>query len=278
MKILNGQVALITGASRGLGVYIARAFAKRGVNLVLAARSLDAVESLAAELSQSGIRAIGIRADMSRAEDVEALYSQAKEAFGQVDFVINNAGIELVSHYLNLSPEDIDWVIRVNLTGPMLLSRLALDDMYERDSGHIVNIASAAGSFPPPYSETYAATKSGLIGFTHSVRCSLRLDNKKVGASVIAPGFMDDAGMYENMKSVARKAPWFVGSLHAEVLAQEVLKVIEKNKPIKLLMPFVPTAMKVFQTAMPGTFEKVSLKIGIFRSLIDLANHRGANA
>ena len=277
MKVRPGQVALITGASRGLGVYMAKTFAARDVNLVLAARSTEALESLCAELETTGIRAVVVQTDMSRAADVTALYTKAKQAFGQIDYVINNAGIELVNNYLNLSPEDVQWVMDVNLTGPMLLSQLALADMYERDAGHIVNIASAAGYFPPPYSETYSATKAGLIAFTLSLRSSIRLDNKHVGASVMAPGYMDDAGMYVNMVEVAEPVPWFVGSLPAQDLADAVIRVIERDAPLKLLMPYVPTFLKLVQIAAPRVFEAVALRLGIYKPLVGMAKHRASN-
>ena len=277
MKIQRGQCALVTGASRGLGVHIARKLASRGMNLVISARSTDSLEAVAAELRSTGVKVLAVQADMSNPDDIRSLYGRAKAEFGDVDCVINNAGIELVNDYLNLSPDDIQWVVNVNLIGPMLLSQLALADMYHRDSGHIVNIASAAGYFPPPYSETYSSTKAGLIGFTHSLRLSAQLKGKKVGASVIAPGYMDDAGMYEDMKAVARKAPWYISSLPADVLADWVVKVIERDKPIKLLMPYIPTVYKLIQIAMPRIFEIVSPKLGIFRTLVDLAKHRSAN-
>ncbi|HKI74903.1 MAG TPA: SDR family oxidoreductase [Pseudomonadales bacterium] len=278
MKIQKGQVALVTGASRGLGVYIAREFAARGVNLVLAARSIEPLQALAAELGTGDVRCIAVQADMSRSEDVQALYRKACEAFGQIDYVVNNAGIELINDYVGLSQDDVSWVLGVNLVGPMLLSHLALEDMYKRNSGHIVNIASAAGYFFGPYAETYSATKAGLVGFTHSVRCSARQLGKRVSASVVAPGFLDDTGMYADMRAQgARKAPWFVSSLPGKDIAPAVIKVIERDIPIKLVMPYAPRVLKMLQIAMPKTFEFLSLKLGIFRTFVDVATHRASN-
>jgi len=276
LKIQPGQVAIVTGASRGLGVYISRTLAAKGVNLVLAARTTEALESLAAELTANGMTAIAVKADMANEADVVNLYQGAKEHFGQVDFIINNAGIELVSYFETLTSEDIHRAVSVNLIGPMLLSHLALPDMIARDSGHIVNIASAAGMFPPPFSETYSATKAGLIAFTQSLRVSAALKGHNIGLSVIAPGYMDDAGMYEEMKENAPKAPWFIGSLPAQDLADETIRVIEKNKPIKILMPGVPTFLKLLHIIMPQTFQWISMKIGIFDPLVGTAKHRAS--
>lgn len=274
MKIERGQVAIVTGASRGLGIYIARTLAARGVNLVLAARTMDAIEARAAEMTAGGIRAIAVQVDMAVESDVRVLYQTAMQAFGSVDYIINNAGIELVNYYEGLSSGDIHRAVNVNLVGPMLLSHLALPDMIRNNRGHIVNIASAAGLFPPPYSETYSATKAGLIAFTQSLRTSAALSHHNIGASVIAPGYMDDAGMYEEMKEHAPKAPWFIGSLPAQDLADEVIRTIEKNRPIKILMPGVPTFLKLLHVIMPRTFQYLSIKLGIFDPLIGTARHR----
>ncbi len=278
MQIAAGQSAIVTGASRGLGGYIARTLAARGVNLVLAARTTEALDELAAELAGNGCEAIAVRADMALEADVQNLYRTATERFGPPDYIINNAGIELVSYYESLTSADIHRAVAVNLLGPMILSHLALPDMIKRDSGHIVNIASAAGMFPPPYSETYSATKAGLIAFTQSLRVSAALSSQNIGFSVIAPGYMDDAGMYEDMKANAPLAPWFIGSLPAQKLADEVVRMIEANKPIKILMPGVPTFLKVLHIIMPRTFQWISTKIGIFDPLVGTAHHRAASA
>jgi short-subunit dehydrogenase len=198
----------------------------------------------------------------------------ARESIGEIDYVINNAGIELVSKYESLTSEDIHRAIDVNLTGPMLLTHLAWIDMIRRGRGHIVNIASAAGMFPPPYSETYSATKAGLIAFSQSLRTSAALSGHDVGSSVIAPGYMDDAGMYENMKEHSPEVPWFIGSLPAQALADEVVRTIERDRPIKILMPRVPVFLKVLHIIMPRIFQSISMKLGIFDPLIGTANHR----
>jgi short-subunit dehydrogenase len=276
MKIERGQVAIVTGASRGLGVYIARVLATRGVNLVLAARTTEALSSLAAEITAKGVKAIPVQADMAVESDVRELYRTAMQTFGQVDYVVNNAGIELVNYYESLSAEDIQRAVNVNLVGPMLLSHLALQDMIRKNNGHIINIASAAGLFPPPYSETYSATKAGLIAFTQSLRTSAALSGYNIGASVIAPGYMDDTGMYEEMKAHAPKAPWFIGSLPAKDLADEVIRSIERNKPIKILMPGVPTFLKLLHIIMPRTFQRISIGLGIFDPLIGTARYRAS--
>ena len=277
MKIIPGQVALITGASRGLGVYMAKTFARYGVNMMISARSEVELKALEAELIGMGIEAAACVADVAKADDCQRLYTAAMERFGHIDFLINNAGVETWGNYKDLSFEEIQKVIDVNLTAPMRLSHLALPDMYQRNQGHIVNIASAAGFFPPPYSEPYATTKAGLIGFTQSLRLSAQVDGSKVSASCIAPGYMDDAGMYEEMKEVGEKVSWYVGSLPAQKLADDIIKAIEKDKPVQILMPWSPRALKVTQIIAPRIFEILCHKLGIFNPIIQSAKGRTSN-
>ena len=278
MQIVPGQVALITGASRGLGVYIAKTFARYGINMVISARSSEALANLAAEINQMGVKAVPITADVGDAADRQRLYTETMNAFGHIDVLINTAGLETWGKYKDLGQSEITKVIDVNLTAPMLLSQLALPDMYARNQGHIVNIASAAGFFPPPYSEPYAATKAGLIGFTHSLRLSAQIDGSKVSASVIAPGYMDDAGMYVEMTEVADKVSWMIGSMPAQKLADAIIKAIEKDKPVQILMPWSPRFLKIVQIIAPRIFEIVSQKLGIFKPIIQSAESRTSNA
>lgn len=277
MKIIPGQVALITGASRGLGVYMAKTFARYGVNMMISARSEAELKTLEAELIGMGIEAESCVADVAKPEDLQKLYTATMSRFGHIDFLINNAGVETWGRYKDLSFDEIQKVLDVNLTAPMRLTHLALPDMYARDQGHIVNIASAAGFFPPPFSEPYGTTKAGLIGFTQSVRLSAQVDGSKVSASCLAPGYMDDAGMYEEMKQVGDKVSWLIGSLPAQTLADAVIKAIETDKPVQILMPWSPRLLKIVQIIAPRLFEVVCHKLGIFKPIIQSAEVRTSN-
>ena len=277
MRIIPGQVALITGASRGLGVYIAKTFARYGVNMMISARSEPELKKLQDELQQLGVRAEIFVADVASPQDLQNLYTATMASFSQIDILVNNAGIETWGKYKDLGADEITKVIDVNLTAPMLLTHLALPDMYRRDVGHIINIASAAGVFPPPYSEPYATTKAGLIGFTQSVRLSAQVDGSHVSASCIAPGYMDDAGMYEEMKQVGDEVSWLIGSLPAQALADAIIKAIEKDSPVKILMPWSPRFLKIVQIIAPRLFEIVSHKLGIFKPIIQSAEVRTSN-
>jgi all-trans-retinol dehydrogenase (NAD+) len=224
-----------------------------------------------------GIEADSCVADVANNEDLQRLYTTTMTRFGHIDYLINNAGVETWGKYKDLSFDEVQKVLDVNLTAPMRLSHLALPDMYERNQGHIVNIASAAGFFPPPYSEPYGTTKAGLIGFTQSLRLSAQVDGSKVSASCVAPGYMDDAGMYEEMKQVGDKVSWLIGSLPAQALADAIIKAIETDKPVHILMPWSPKLLKIVQIIAPRLFEVVCHKLGIFKPIIQAAEVRTSN-
>lgn len=171
MKLEPGQVALVTGASRGLGVEIARHLAARGLDLILAARSEAALGAVADELAAAGAGKVEIVAvDVSHGASLAALAQAAMN----VDVLVNNAGVEGAAAYNERTSVEIADTIAVNLTGPMLLSRALLPGMLARGRGHIVNIASVAGLIAVPFNEPYSATKFAMVGFTRSLRLTAK--------------------------------------------------------------------------------------------------------
>jgi short-subunit dehydrogenase len=270
MKNLKGRTAVVTGASKGIGVYIARALAKKGMNLVLAARSQSELEAVKAEVEGMGVEAIVVQTDVSDKAALRSLVDAAKAKFGAIDVLVNNAGIESVFRYHALEFEEIEAMLDVNLRAPMMLTWLVLPGMLERGEGHIVNISSMAGKVGPAFSEPYGATKAGLIGFTQSLRGSYQ--DVGVSASVVSPGFVD-AGMYEEMKEqYGLKAPPMVGSSKPEKVSQAVVKAIEKDLGDVIVNPG-PMRLLLGTNAMtPGLFEWVSKRMKIsdvFRKLSD---------
>ena len=277
MKIVRGQTALITGASKGLGVYIAKSLAAKGMNLVLAARSTESLGSVRSDIERMGVRAIAIPTDVSDNKALQRLMQSAVEAFGGIDVLVNNAGIEIIADYDALTQEEIYRVIQVNLVAAMELTRLVLPGMLQRNSGHVVNIASVAGIVPTAFNESYAASKYGLVGFTRSLRLTARQKGSSVSASVICPGFMDDAGMYEQIKHDYRvTAPWFVGSMPAQKVADAVNRAIERDLPDVVVMKGFPRLMVWLNILIPRTLEKIAVKLDFFRVFRVIAELRGA--
>lgn len=185
-------IALVTGASRGIGAATARELGRRGYALVLAARSADELGALAAELNRGGALALAVRTDMSRTNEVERLARIALAQFGRVDVLVNNAGVGGHGRsFARMAPEDMQRMLAVNFTAPMLLTRALLPPMLERRSGAIVFVGSLAGRVALPGSALYSATKHGLRGLAQSVRREVK--GRGVRVTLVAPGFIDTA-------------------------------------------------------------------------------------
>ncbi len=227
---LAGCGALVTGASRGIGVTLAQALAKRGVRLVLSARDEAGLERVRAELAKSGAEVHVVPADVSEPAALALLVDRSRAALGAIDLLVNNAGVDSVSHFEDVRMEDLQRTLQVNLTAPMTLSRLVLPDMLTRQRGHIVNIASLAGLAPAAFSEAYCATKHGVVGFTRALRASLQAQGSAVSASAICPGFISDAGIYATQSvHYGVRAPGWLGTSPPDAVARAVLRAVERD-------------------------------------------------
>lgn len=261
MKDLRGSTAIITGASRGIGVYIARALANEGVNLILAARSTSDLDQVAAEISALGVRALPVHCDVSDAASRRSLVDAATAEFGSIDLLINNAGIETTIRFEQQDETEFEQMVQVNLLGSTALARLVIPGMLERGRGHIVNIASLAGKAGTPYEAAYATTKHGMMGFTRSLRGEYR--GTGVGVSVICPGFVSDVGMYaDSMVDIGIKAPWTLGTSKPEKVAKAVLKAIKKNKAEIIVNPNATRVLLTVAEASPTLGEWLMRQMG----------------
>jgi short-subunit dehydrogenase len=189
---LDGASVLLTGGSRGLGPYIARALLRRGARVTLAARSAEDLRRVRDTLDPD--RVATVSGDVTNEDDRATMVADAEAAFGPLDVLVNNAGIESILPFERYGEAEITSMIMVNLDAPIQLCRLVVPGMVDRRRGHVVNIASLAGKVAVPYNTVYSATKHGLIGFTYSLRAELH--ETGVTASVICPGFVSEAGMF----------------------------------------------------------------------------------
>ena len=268
VKELGGKVALLTGGSRGLGPYIARALAREGVHVVLSARSREDLDSVARDVRTLGVNAVSVPTDVTDSSSREKLYESAKNAFGRVDILINNAGIEQISHYTRLSPETIESMIKTNLMAPMLLTRLILPEMIEQGSGHVVTMSSLGGKKGSPYSASYAATKAGLIEWTRGLREELH--NTGISASVICPGFVSKAGMFAVQN---KKAPGIVGETTPELVAAAVIRAIKKDVGEIIVNPGPIKPMMMLDAIHPGIGAWILRTFGVYESYRGQAIH-----
>jgi len=183
------SVAIITGASRGIGRATAIALASNGVKVVVNyAQSSAAAEAVVREIEQAGGTAIALKADVSQAEEVEALIKQTQSTWGHIDILVNNAGITRDTLLLRMKLEDWQAVIDLNLTGVFLCTKAVAKIMLKQKSGRIINITSVAGQMGNPGQANYSAAKAGVIGFTKTV--AKELASRGVTVNAIAPGFI----------------------------------------------------------------------------------------
>ncbi len=187
--LLAGKVAIVTGASRGIGRAIALQLAEIGAKVVVNyASSSGAADELVAQISSTGGEAIAVQADVSKAEQMDALFSTVMAKWARVDILVNNAGITRDTLLLRMKPEDWQAVIDTNLTGVFLATRLASKIMLKQKSGRIINIASVAGQMGNPGQANYSAAKAGVIGFTKTV--AKELASRGITVNAVAPGFI----------------------------------------------------------------------------------------
>lgn len=186
MKLAQ-EVAIVTGAARGIGRAIAEALAKEGARVVLA-DVLPEVHTTAEEMRQAGYEVMALICDVANFSEAEQLVEKTVEQFGQVDILVNNAGITRDNLLLRMTPEDWAKVININLTGTFNLTKAAIRPMIKRKTGKIVNIASIIGEIGNTGQANYAASKAGVIAFTKSV--AKELGSRGIRANAVAPGFI----------------------------------------------------------------------------------------
>lgn len=275
MQTLKNRTALVTGASRGVGVHIARALAAEGMSLILVARSAEKLAAVADDLRTTGCKVLCIPTDLSDRGSVNALVERAEREGGGVDLLVNNAGIEHAMPFKRVPVEMLDQIIEVNLRAPMVLSRLLLPKMIERGRGHIVNVASAAGYGGIPYQEPYCATKAGLIGLTRALRATAANDGHAVGSSVICPGFIADAGIYDDMvQEYGVKAPPVLGTTTPEKVARAIVRAVKRNVPEIVVNPTPVRPLAVLALIAPRFATWLLLRLGIAKLFRPVAESR----
>jgi len=237
MQQLQGKNVLLTGASRGVGQVIARTFARAGANLVLVARTQEALEQLAAELQPMGVRVVALPADLGDFTSHDELVERATHALGSLDILVNNAALEENAFYADHARDKIEQMVRIDLLAPMLLTRSVLPQLLARKAGHIVNIASVAGKNGAAYDASYAAAKAGLIVFSQSLRAELK--GSGVGISCVSPGFISDVGMYANKTRATNNTRTLraAGESSPQLVADSVLRAIRDNRAEIVVCP-----------------------------------------
>jgi acetoacetyl-CoA reductase len=190
MGILSGRSGLVTGAGRGIGRAIALELGRNGANVAVGySASAEAAEQVASELNGAGVDAFAIRGDVSKPDDVKAVVTGARERFGKIDFLVNNAGINRDRRFERMTADEWQAVIDVNLNSIFHVTHEVLPYMLEQGYGRIVNISSVVGEMGNFGQTNYATAKAGMIGFTKSL--ALEVAKKGITVNCLAPGYTE---------------------------------------------------------------------------------------
>jgi 3-oxoacyl-[acyl-carrier protein] reductase len=189
MNSLEGKVAIVTGAGRGIGKAISVSLARAGCRVVLAARTREQIEAVHKEILSRGGDALAVPTDLTVDDDIQRLVDKSQGKWGGVDILINNAGWGKRASVVSASLTDWDRTFRLNVRAPMVLAKAVLPYMIAKNEGAVINIASVSGKTGEANGAAYSASKFGLIGFTQSLYEEVREHGIKV--SVILPGFVD---------------------------------------------------------------------------------------
>lgn len=273
MRDLDGATVLLTGASGGIGARIAEEFAAVGANLVLTGRREDALAVVADRVSERGSTATVLPADLADLDAIPSLAARAEAAFGSIDVLVHNAGLEAAASFTAFSRDEITSMVEVNLTAPMLLTQAILPGMLRRDRGHVVFVASGAGRLGPAYQHPYGATKAGLIALTQSLRAQYR--TRPVGFSAVCPGFVTGDGMYQRMLDEGLRANRLMGSTTTGRVAKAVVRAVRTDAPEIITTGSPMRPLIALSVLAPRVAERVAVVAGMTSFFHSLAAAHG---
>jgi 3-oxoacyl-[acyl-carrier protein] reductase len=226
MQSLQHKTALITGAGKGIGRAVALALANEGVHIGLVARTEKDLQAVAAEVTALGVKAAMAVADVSDINSVNAAVAKIRQELGAIDILINNAGTAAFGKFLELTPEQWENQVKVNLFGVYYVTRAVLPEMIERQTGDIINISSTAGLKGAPVTSAYSASKFGLMGLTDSLMQEVRKHNIRVTAltpSTVVTDLAKNANLLNNNEDRV---------MHPEDFAELIVAHLKLNRRV----------------------------------------------
>ena len=230
MSALNGSVALITGASSGIGEATALALAALGANVAVVARRRDRLDALVKRIETAGGTALALEADVADEAQARGVVTRAYEKFGQLDIVVNNAGVMLLAPVAESDINDWRRMIDINLFGLMVVTNAALPLMKRGGKGHFVNVSSVAGRVANPSAGAYAATKFGVVAFSESLRREVY--NQNIRVTVIEPGIvateLGDHITHAGMKASLKERVAAIDVLQPEDVAAAIVYAVSQ--------------------------------------------------
>jgi len=262
MRRFAGKTAVVTGAGSGIGRAIALALASEGANVACADLNLDTAEATAREVRTAGVNALGAACDVSKADQVMAFSERVAAEMGSVDVLVNNAGVALGGPVEHLSLEDWAWLLGPNLWGVIHGVHAFLPAMLARGSGHIVNVASAAGLVGAGGMVSYCTSKFAVVGMSEALR--FELASRGIGVTVVCPGFVDTK-IVDSARMVggvtAPKAFLKRISMKSDVLASLVLDGVADNDA-RVVATGHAKALVALKTHAPRLYDRVGRLMG----------------
>lgn len=270
MTDVTGRVVLVTGAGTGIGRLLSLDLARRGAILVLWDIDEQAIEGVAEEIYGHGGIASPYVCDVGDREAVDTAAAKVRAEVGDVDVLVNNAGVVSGHLLLDLSDKQIERTYAVNALAHYWTTRAFLPAMVERGSGHVVTIASAAGLFGTPRLSAYAGSKHAAVGFADSLRVELARTAPGIRTTLVCTGYVD-TGMFDG--AGAARFRWLVPNLRAADVVTRVVRAIQRDEPRVLMPPIVHTVPLVL--ALPVRWgDKVQEALGIAASMDQFTGRR----
>ena len=269
---MEPRTAIVTGASHGIGAHIARALAARATNLLLVARSEDELRRLAAELRTPEVTVAVAAVDLAERQAAQRVAAAAGAELGRVDVLVNIAATEPQTRFHVLTPAEIEDVLQVDLTSPLMLSRLLLPGMLERGYGRIINVSSLAGHTSFPYTEAYAAAKDGLTAFSRVLSSDYR--DTGVSATSLILGPVKDAGVTTRTLAETGLTASTAFCVAPERVTAAVLRAITKPKAEMVVSVGPGRILKALMDYFPGLGPALNRLSGASKLMASVAEYR----
>ena len=272
MKQINGRVALVTGAAMGMGKKIAEFLLSEGCRLAMVDINTEALEGARQSLAIKG-ECQAFTCDIAERDDVRKLAASVERDLGRVDILVNNAGIVRAASLVALDDEDIERMIRINLTAQFWTCKTFLPGMRQAGAGHIVNMASAGGLLALPSLTAYCASKFGVVGFSEALRQELKREGLPIGVTCVCPNTVN-TGMFEGARTVRGTR-----MLRPEDVAVQVVRAIRRNQPMVAIPSFpVKIMTPLLKTLLPvGVMDRINALMGMWH-INDTWQGRGPSA
>ena len=263
------RIAVVTGASSGIGASTARQLAAAGYRVVLTARRKDRIEALAEEINAAGHAATAYPLDVTDRAAVHACAQEVTDTMGGVDVLVNDAGVVSGRPFLELTEAQVRRTFEVNALAPYWVTGAFLPGMLERDEGRLVTVASAAGLVGVPRQVDYAASKHAAVGFDESLRFELRRAGSAVSTLVVCP-FYVDTGMFAGARS---RVPWLLPILRESDVARRILDAVESGRG-RLALPPVVAVVPALRLLPTRTFDALMDLLGVTASMDEFTGRR----